>query len=122
MKILISVDTNDYNLTEADGPGDPNYSPEWSLFGLSLATFQDWKPVGQTGFWTVEGETFCGTQYECEINYRDDLLLRCLIDKIKKTCGDRLMNISIDGEKVEFIDDNLMAMRLEWLLSMKENR
>lgn len=122
MKILISVDTNDYNLTEADGPGDPNYTPEWSLFGLSLATYQDWRVAGQTGFWAVDGETFCGTQYECEVNYHEQLLLRCLIAQIKKTCGDRLMSISIDGQKVEFADDDLMLMRPEWNETMKQNR
>ena len=123
MKILISVDTNDYN-DEADGTAlaADRGEPIWSLFGLSLATFQDWRAVGQTGYWTVEGETFCGTQYECEIDYHDELLLRCLINKIKQTCGDRLMNISIDGIKVTFIDDDLMEMRPIWLETMERNR
>jgi len=121
MKILISVDTNDYNENE-EQPGEPNYTLEWSLFGLKLATFQDWRVAGQTGFWTVEGETFCGTQYECEVNYHDLLLLRCLVNQIKKTCGYRLMSISIDGLKVEFTDDDLMEMRPEWLEKIEKNR
>jgi hypothetical protein len=89
---------------------------------LKLATFQDWRVAGQTGFWTVEGETFCGTQYECEVNYHDLLLLRCLVNQIKKTCGYRLMSISIDGLKVEFTDDDLMEMRPEWLEKIEKNR
>ena len=120
MKITINVDTNDYNDCN-EQPGDVNYIPEWSLFGLSLATFQDWKPIGQTGYWTVEGETFCGTRYQCEVDFRDDLLLRCLINKIKETCGCKLMGISIDDLPVTYVDDDLMVMRPEWLESMKQN-
>ena len=126
MKILISVDTNDYNELDDNPklnfPLESSLFEEWSLFGLSLATFQDWRVAGQTGYWTVEGETFCGTQYECEVNYGDELLLRCLVAKIKKTCGYRLMSISIDGLKVEFIDGDLMETRPEWLEKIEKNR
>jgi hypothetical protein len=124
MKILISIDLNNYDLTEADGSAlaADCGEPIWSLFGLKLATFQDWKPAGRTGSWVIDGEVFCGTQYECEVNYHEQLLLRCLIAQIKKTCGDRLMSISIDGQKVEFADDDLMLMRPEWNETMEKNR
>ena len=86
MKIIIDIDTNNYENTEDD-------SQEWSVWTLNLATFQDWRVIGQTPLWTVDGDAWCGNRYQCEVNFRDELLLRCLIDKIKETCGDRLIKI-----------------------------
>lgn len=123
MKIEIHVDTNEYNeLEEADGTAlaADRGEDDWSLFGLKLATFQDWQTIGHTPLWTVDGDAWCGTRYACEVNFRDELLLRCLIDKIKKTCGERLISISINDLPVTFTDDDLMIMRLKWMESMKQ--
>lgn len=126
MKLKLHVDTNDYNedLKVTDySRGYDNYTPEWSLFNLCLKTFQDWKTSGQTGFWTVEGDTFCGTAYECDINYRGmdgELLLRCLIAKIKEVCGDRYINLWIDEIPVKFSNDDLVLMDPAWVKKMKE--
>lgn len=121
MKLKLHVDTNDYN-EDNDLPGDANYTQEWSLFGLCLKTFQNWKTAGQTGFWTIDGEVFCGTAYECDINYSGcdgELLLRCLIAKIKEVCGDRYINLWIDDIQVTFTDDDLVVMFPAWLEKMK---
>ena len=120
MILRLHVDTNDYeDMDEATLPMLQNPG-SWSLFGLCLATFQDWRVAGQTGFWTIDGETYCGTAYECEIKYRDELLLRCLVDKIKKTCGDRYINLWINELPVVFTsDEGLLEMNPAWLLEMK---
>jgi hypothetical protein len=123
VKILIHVDTNDYN-EDGERSGDPNYTPEWSLLSLELSTFQQWSVAGQTGIWAVDGETFCGTAFECKVDYRHnfglgDLLLRSLMNKIKSVCGDRLMRIWIDDLEVEWVED-MMKMRPEWIETMKE--
>jgi len=118
MKILIHVDTNDYN--EGGDLDTVNETPEWSLFHLQLATFHQWRTAGQTGFWTIDGETFCGTAYETEVKYNDYLLLQCLVSKIKETCGDRLMHIWIDDLEVRWDKkDHFMEMRPEWLKTME---
>ena len=119
MKLLLHVDTNDYN--EDNDLGTVNETPVWSLFNLCLKTFQNWQVAGQTAHWTIDGDTYCGTAYACEINYRsdDDLLLRCLVDKIKETCGDRYISLWIDDLRVEFTDDDLMLMRPEWISTMR---
>jgi hypothetical protein len=120
MKLRLHIDTNDYN--EDGDLGTVNETQVWSLFNLCLKTFQDWKTAGQTGFWTIDGEIFCGTAYECEINYKGssgELLLRCLIDKIKEVCGDRYINLWIDDVLVKFTDDDCVEMRPEWIEVMK---
>ena len=123
MELLLSVDTNDYgDDPETLNPAcPPEIDAEWSLFGLWLATFQNWTTAGQTNFWTVEGDIYCGTRYRCEINYRDELLLRCLVSKIREYCKDRFMSLSINNLPVEFTDDDLMNMRREWIETMKGN-
>jgi hypothetical protein len=118
MILRLHVDTNDYE--DRDDVTIPMLQDKaWSLFGLCLATFQDWRTVGQTGFWTIDGESYCGTAYECEINYRDELLLRCLVSQIKKTCGDRYINLWIDDLSTTFTDDGLLEMNPAWLSTMK---
>lgn len=121
MEIIIDVDTNDYNEDEVPY-WHPNYAPPWSLFRLKVATFREWKSCGQTNFWTIDGETFCGTCYRCEVNFSNDLLLRCLVAKIKEVCGNRFKQMRIDGEVIKFTDDNLMCMPPELVKKMKETR
>lgn len=120
MKIIIDIDTNDYENTAEDSFARELIAWEWSVWTLNLATFQDWQVAGQTPLWTVDGDAWCGTRYSCQVNYQEALLLRCLIDKIKKTCGDRLMGISIDDLPVTYINDDLVEMRPEWMESMKK--
>lgn len=120
MEIILEVDTNDYN-EHGEEFWDPNYVAPWTLWGLKLATFQDWDTAGQTGFWTIDGETFCGTRYRCEVNFRNELLLRCLVAKIKEVCGDRFISISIGGKIIKFTDDDLMCMPPEVIETLKEN-
>jgi hypothetical protein len=122
MKLLLHIDTNDYS--EDGDLGTVNETPEWSLFTLQLATFLQWEVAGQTGIWTIDGEAFAGTAYETEVNYgglNGEILLRCLISKIKQTCGNRLMRIFIDDLEVKFIED-MMEMRPEWVKTIKESR
>jgi hypothetical protein len=121
MKILIHVDTNDYN--EDGDLGTVNETPEWSSFTLCLATFLQWEVAGQTGFWTIDGEVFCGTAYETEVKYsglNGEILLRCLVNKIRETCKERLMRIWIDDLEVKFTED-MMEMRPEWVKTIKES-
>jgi hypothetical protein len=122
MKILLHIDTNDYN--EDGDLGTVNETPEWSSLSLCLATFLQWDVVGETDFWTIDGEMFCGIAYAAEVNYHglnSEILLRCLISKIKQTCKDRLMHIWIDDLEVKFVH-GMMEMRPEWVKSLKENR
>ena len=116
MNIKVSVDTNDYNADEPHFPAD--HLPEWSLMKLNLATFQDWSVGGQSATWTIDGDTFCGTIYTCDVNYRDSVLLRSLINKIKQTCADRLITIWIGDLEVKWIED-MMEMSPVWLETMK---
>jgi len=120
MKLLLHVDTNDYN--EDGDLGTVNELRVWSLFNLCLKTFQNWQVAGQTAPWTIEGDLYCGTAYACDIDYtgfNGELLLRCLVDKIKETCDDRYISLWIDDLRVEFTDDNLMLMRPEWISTMR---
>ena len=119
MKLLLHVDTNDYDGDNSDLPSDG-----FSLFGLKLKTFQDWNVAGQTGFWSIDGDPYCGTAYDCEINYCGtdaELLLRCLVAKIKEFCEGRFIKLWINGLEVEFTDDDLVLMRREWIETMKGN-
>lgn len=119
MKLLLHVDTNDY-----DPESDVIEINGFSLFGLKLKTFQDWNVAGQTGFWYIDGDPYCGTAYDCEINYCGtdaELLLRCLVAKIKEVCEDRFIKLWINGLEVEFTDDDLVLMRPEWIKVMKDN-
>lgn len=112
MKLTLHVDTNDYN-EYSEQPGDADYIPEWSLFGLQAGTFQQWRVIGQTGFWTVDGETFCGTAYECEVNYTGlsgELLLRGLIAKIKEVCKGRFIRLWVANDEIKFTDGGLVCM------------
>jgi len=123
MILRLHVDTNDY--TDKDDVTIPMLQDTpWNLFKLRVATFQDWRTIGQTGFWTIDGESYCGTAYECEINYRDELLLRTLVNRIKEICGDRFINMWINDLPVGFTkDEGLLVMNMNpaWLAEMVGN-
>ena len=116
MKLVLHVDTNDYN--EPGDEGTVNETETWSLMGLKFKTLQDWKGAGQTGYWTVDGESFCGSKYECELNWTGmdgELLLRVLVKTIKDYCGERYMHLYINDMLVGLDDDGTMFMRPEWV-------
>ena len=93
--LILFVDTNNYI---------SKY--EWSLLGLELETLHEWKDVGATDPWFVEGDRYTGTIYTCKINYTEELLLQHLVEeKIRKACGDRFLKLEIDGVPVQFYRD-----------------
>ena len=95
----LDVDTNDYDY---EGDSLPSVGSKeargWDLFGLKMATFQDWEVAGETGYWTVDGETFCGTRYSCTVEYADEVLEYRLIQKIMEYCNDRYIHLYIDNK------------------------
>jgi hypothetical protein len=122
LRLELSVDTNSYDEQDEDVQrrwAASECDTAWSLWQLKQETLQDWETAGQTGIWNVEGDTFCGTRYTCEVNYRDDLLLRVLVGKIKVTCGERFLLLRINDALATFTDDGLLEMNPDWLAEMK---
>ena len=107
LTIRVQVDTNDYDENDS-------YSP----YLLNLATYHEWQAVTDTPYWYVEGDAYTGTTYESQVNYRDQLMLRCLINKMVECLGDRLIRIHINDKLVEFVG-GVMKMDPAWLKEME---
>jgi hypothetical protein len=105
--LTVEVDTSTYDSEEFAG-----------LFDFSLKTFQQWHVKGEGSKWQVEGDLFVSTLYQCQVDYTDELLLRCLISQIRQVLGDRFRCLFINDTKAEFTDDDLLCFQPEWRKAM----
>lgn len=98
LEIKIHVDTNDYDEIE------PPIHNEWR-WQISARTTRQWETYGQTGYWTIDGDTYCGTVYRATVEYSGEdgkQLFILLMDRLRNLLGERLLRVFVDGVEVKF--------------------